>query len=109
MSQEFFPAATEFDPKDVLKWIQFALAILPLFGVGSAALAPAISAMSNMGRGGIDVANTFMKTPWVLYCICFVTVEYDANEVKDRSHTVKHRGNADICRRRVEEGARRYC
>jgi hypothetical protein len=63
MSQEFFPTATEFNPQDVLKWIQFALAILPLFGVGFAALAPAISAMSNMGRGGIDIASTFMKTP----------------------------------------------
>lgn len=63
MSQEFFPTAKEFDPKDVLKWIQFAMAILPLFGVGLATLAPVLSAMSNIGRGGIDVANNFMKAP----------------------------------------------
>lgn len=63
MSQEFFPTITVFDPKEVMKWIQFAMAILPLFGIAFPPLAPAIVAFESLGRGGIDVVNTFMPIP----------------------------------------------
>jgi hypothetical protein len=63
MSQTFFPTYDQVNPQDVMKWVQFAVAILPLFGVALPALAPAVAAFESLAHGGIDVANTFMPIP----------------------------------------------
>ena len=63
MSQEFFPTYNRVNPQDVIKWIQFAVALLPLFGVAFPELLPAITAFESFAQGGIAVASTFMPIP----------------------------------------------
>ena len=63
MSQEFFPKYNLVNPQDAMKWIQFAIAVLPLFGTAFRALEPAIVAMESFAQGGLGVANTFMPVP----------------------------------------------
>ncbi|KAB5513128.1 hypothetical protein GE09DRAFT_1295358 [Coniochaeta sp. 2T2.1] len=63
MSQEFFPKYNLMNPSEVMKWIQFTVAILPLFGIAVPALAPAVIAMESFAQGGLGVANTFMPVP----------------------------------------------
>ena len=69
MSQEFFPKYNLMNPSEVMKWIQFAVAILPLFGMAVPALEPAIIAMESFAQGGLGVANTFMPVPYVALSI----------------------------------------
>jgi hypothetical protein len=63
MSREFFPEYNPVSPQDIMKWIQFAVAILPMFGLAFPPLLPELLTFQSFAQAGLGVASSFLPIP----------------------------------------------